>query len=170
MTKSLHHCVVLCLLLNHSRLHLIVLVWIANHCTKGPNYIMAPTLQTFISRSVNSLGQVFRWAGGSLPRSDSGNWFLLSWDSALPKDLHIIYIWSVEEKTESQGSTLIILKMYPGSGNHYLYFKRENLVRRPCLAARGAGKCNLAFYSWPQIYNHGRRRRFDFFHIQFTLL
>ena len=49
-------------------------------------------------------------------------------------------------------------------------FQGRNLVRQPCLAARDNGKYSLAFYLWPQIYNHGRRARFDLFHTQFTSL
>ena len=76
----------------------------------------------------------------------------------------------MEEKTESQGYTIIILEMYPGSGNFDLYFKWENLVGQPCLTAKDAGKYSLAFYLWPQIYNQGRKARYDLFHTQFTSL
>lgn len=44
MTKPLHGCVVLYMLLNHFRLYPILLGWIANHCINGSNYILTQTL------------------------------------------------------------------------------------------------------------------------------
>lgn len=130
-------------LLNYSRLHLIVLVWIANHCTKKDPVIQ--WLKHCRHLFLTLLAVQARCSGGLGHSPDIYKEFVLySLGTLLSPRNFISSAAGLWKRKQSQDYTLIILEMYQ-KVCRYLLFQGENLVGQPCLAARYAGKYSLAF-------------------------